>query len=133
MSDDKPLHRNSTIGRAKHVDALCDEFETECAAGNRPSIESFLLRVDGPNKQPLLIELIAIEMHYRRRSGESIVVAEYQTRFPGLSVSRLEETILHSEKAHSQKTPAADQPTVDTRQGQSAQVESKLVKYFGDY
>ena len=90
MSDEKPIQRHSTIGRAKHFDALCDEFETECSAGNRPSIESFLLRVDGPNKQPLLIELIAIEMHYRRRNGESVAVVEYQTRFPGLSVSRLE-------------------------------------------
>jgi len=133
MSDDKPVQKHSTIGRAKHFESLCDEFETECSAGNRPSIESFLLRVDGPNKQPLLIELIAIEMHYRRRNGESVAVVEYQTRFPGLSVSRLEETILHSEKAHSQKTPAANQPTIDTRQGQSAQVETNLVKYFGDY
>ncbi len=133
MSDQAPDSDDGTIQRAKRFDGICDAFETQCSAGNRPSIESFLLRVDGPDKQPLLFELIAIEMHYRRQNGESIAFAEYQTRFPGLSVSRMEETIQLSEKAHSPKTPAADQPTIDSRPGQAAHGESKLVKYFGDY
>ncbi len=133
MNDQAPDFDDTTIQRAKRFDGMCDEFETQCLAGNRPRIESFLLRVDGPDKQPLLVELIAIEMHYRQQNGESIAFAEYQTRFPGLSVSRLEETIQHSEKVHSPKTPAADQPTIDSRQSQVAHGESKLVKYFGDY
>ena len=101
MSETNPEDRS--IDRAKRLDALCDEFESQCSAGDRPSIESFLLRVDGPEKQPLLIELIAIEMHYRRRNSESIALEEYQTRFPGLSVSRLEETIQHAEREPSPK------------------------------
>ena len=116
MSDEKPFQPDSTIGRARHFDALCDEFELQYSAGNRPSIESFLMRVDGPDKQPLLVELIAIEMH-----------------FPGLSASRLEETIQQADQCHSPKTPASDEPTIDSRGSSSFKGESKLVKYFGDY
>ena len=86
MNEQAPDFDDSTIQRAKHFDALCDEFELQCSGGDRPSIESFLLRVDGPEKQPLPIELIAIEMHCQRKKGESIAFAEYQSRFPGLSV-----------------------------------------------
>jgi len=60
---------------------------------NRPSIESFLLRVDGDNQQPPLDELIAVELHYRRQKGELIAFLEYQTQFPGLSQLWFEETI----------------------------------------
>jgi len=131
MSETNPEDRS--IDRAKRVDALCDEFETQCSAGDRPSIESFLLRVDGPEKQPLLIELIAIEIHYRRRNGESIAFSEYQTRFPGLSVSRLEETIQHAEQQVPPNTPAADRPTVDSERRTPKKIGSEVVKYFGDY
>ncbi len=133
MSDQAPDSDDGTIQRAKRFDGICDAFETQCSAGNRPSIESFLLRVDGPDKQPLLVELIAIEMHYRRQNGESIALAEYQTRFPGLSVSRLEETIQYAKQGHSHKTTVADELTIDSRGGPSVKGESQLVKYFGDY
>ncbi len=133
MSDEKPIQLRSTIQRAKRFDGMCDEFETQCLAGNRPRIESFLLRVDAPDKQPLLVELIAIEMHYRRQNGESIALAEYQTRFPGLSVSRLEETIQYAKQVHSHNTPATDELTIDSRGGPSVKGESQIVKYFGDY
>ena len=122
MSDEKPFQPDSTIGRARHFDALCDEFESQYSAGNRPGIESFLMRVDGPDKQLLLIELIAIEMHYRRQNGESIAISEYQSRFPGLSASRLEETIQQAEQCHTPKTPAADEPTIDSRGSSSFMV-----------
>lgn len=133
MSDEKPLQQNSTIRRAKHFDAICDEFELQFSAENRPSIESYLERVDGHEMPTLLVELIAIEMHYRRQNGESITFSEYQTRFPGLSASRLEGTIQHAEQGNSPKTPAADQPTINSPRSITAKGESQLVKYFGDY
>jgi hypothetical protein len=62
-------------------------------ADKHPQIETFLERVDGPTKQPLLVELIELEIHIRRLLGETIPIAEYQARFPGLSAARLEATL----------------------------------------
>jgi len=93
MNERAPNVGVSTIHRAKRFEVICDEFEMQCSAGNRPSIEAFLPRVDGANQQHLLVELIAVELHYRRQKGESIAFLEYQTRFPGLSQLWFEETI----------------------------------------
>ncbi len=137
MTDSGDLSRDRSLQRAKQFDALCDEFEALCLKGERPTIESFLSRFDGPDKQPLLVELIALEMHYRRRQGVSIAIAEYQARFPGLSASRLEETIQLSvhKPPRDQGKPAAqtDVPTVATRGGNSSSDQIQSVKYFGDY
>ncbi len=80
MRDSDDLYRDRSLDRARQFEALCDEFEALCKKGARPSIENFLLRVDEQDKQSMLIELIAIEMFYRHRQGESIAVSEYQTR-----------------------------------------------------
>ena len=101
MSDHNPFLQNSSIQRAKDFDALCDEFESQCQAGNRPSIENFLGRVDEVEKQALLNELMAIELHYRRQLGESIDLSEYQRRFPSLSLSQLDETVQHANRPDS--------------------------------
>ena len=69
------------LRRDQLIDAICDEFESLYVAGERPQIELFLERVEGDAKQPLLIELLAIEMHHRRRRGEAFDAVEYQRRF----------------------------------------------------
>jgi len=92
-SEAEPQDQNS-VDRDQLIDSICDDFEAYYTAGERPQIEDFLQRIDGPHKQRLLIELIAIDMHHRRRRGETISAAEYQTRFPGLSTARREATMM---------------------------------------
>ena len=52
-------------------------FEAAWAGGQRPKLESFLARTSGSNQQELLRELLVIEIHYRRRLGETPTVREY--------------------------------------------------------
>ncbi len=93
MTDSDPDHFFESVQRAHQVDQICDAFEVEIRSGNRPSIEAFLSQVAGAAKQALLLELLKLEMHYRRLSGETIAADEYQDRFPGLPLPRLQEII----------------------------------------
>ena len=93
MSEQAREFDDSTIQRAKRFEGICDEFESLCSAGSRPSLKLFLMKVDEPNRSQLLVELIAIEMHHRRQSGESIAFSDYQARFPDLSNSWFDETV----------------------------------------
>ena len=97
MTDSDPDHSIESIQAAQQVDQICDAFEVEFQAGNRPSIESFLTQVAGAAKQALFMELLALELHYRRLSGEKIAAAEYQDRFPGLPLSLLENAVQGAE------------------------------------
>ena len=64
------------------VDQLCDAFERQWQAGERPVIESYLERADSRLRAELLRELVALEVAYRHRAGEEVSLAEYQQRFP---------------------------------------------------
>jgi len=106
-------------------------------AGESPQIEAFLDRVDGPTKQPLLIELLELEIHIRRIRRETIDIAEYQARFPGLSAARLEETLRASldpsPDHHLSKAPAGELQTLDSGSQPNKTGNPEIVKYFGDY
>ncbi len=132
----KPTHPDS-LDRDRRIDSICDEFEKLHLTGERPQIEAFLDRVDGPTKQPLLIELIAIDMHCRRSRGESIAIEHYQARFPGLSAERLDATIQLSMgarlAAQPNKIPSSDLPTLDSNGQPMPPLDREIVKYFGDY
>ena len=66
------------------VDALCDRFEDALQAGRRPTIESWLEEA-GSSAREALVELVALELDYRVRAGESATAAEYLHRFPQLA------------------------------------------------
>ncbi len=65
------------------VDELCDRFEDSLKAGNRPVLDDWLSEA-GPNAPEALPELVALELDYRIRAGESADAAGYFTRFPQL-------------------------------------------------
>ena len=64
------------------VDRLCDRFESEWKSGSEPSIENYLLQVDGDERQALERELILLDLEYRGRRGESPPRSFYRRRFP---------------------------------------------------
>ena len=64
------------------IDAACDEFESQCKAGQSPLIEDFLDGFTEPARSELLRELLFIDQEYRRRQGDPPQQNEYLHRFP---------------------------------------------------
>jgi WD40 repeat protein/serine/threonine protein kinase len=67
-------------GRA--VDMICDRFEADWKAGRRPQVEPYLDSAPPALRAELLRELLALELDYRSREGETPAPAEYRQRFP---------------------------------------------------
>ena len=61
------------------LDQICDRFEAAWCAGQNPLIEDTIQGVNEPLRSQLLRELVALEVAYRRQSGETPVRAEYET------------------------------------------------------
>lgn len=125
------------LERIRKIDSNCDRFEQDWLSDRRPSIESYLLEVHGALKQALLVELIAIELHYRRKAGEAIEFAEYHTRFPGLSQEKLENSV---EKSVQQRPKVdindrtCDQPTIEISGREAKESRSNFRNTtIGDY
>jgi len=80
-----------------HLDQVCDRFEEDCkkagAASPLPRVEDYLGETPEPERRALILELIALEVAYRRRRGESLQLAEYQQRFPALDARALNHAI----------------------------------------
>jgi hypothetical protein len=87
-SGESPLNR---------IDRLCDQFEKAWkqafAGGPRPSLEQCLAEEQGPERLNLLRELVALELFYRRRLGETPQATEYRTRFPELDPAWLDREL----------------------------------------
>jgi serine/threonine-protein kinase len=64
------------------VDQICDRFEDAWVAGQRPRMEGFLAEAAEAERPLLLGELLRLEWHYRRQTGDSFAEEEYLQRFP---------------------------------------------------
>jgi WD40 repeat protein len=84
----------SALGR---IDARCDRFEKQwqqaVAGGPRPRLEDEVGQTSEPERVALLRELVALELHYRRRLGETPDAGEYRQRFPDLDPDWLEREL----------------------------------------
>jgi len=80
--DSARSHRFGSIGA--HLDGLCDEFEAAWQQGAAPQIEAFLSRAPPELRQRLLLELLYLDVAYRRARGEQPKPADYAGRFPKL-------------------------------------------------
>src|SRR5262245_28693291 len=73
-----------SVGR--RLDDVCRRFEAAWQATRPaappPLIEDYLNMAAEPERSALLLELILVEVHYRRRRGEVPDLEEYQCRFP---------------------------------------------------
>ena len=61
---------------------LCDQFEAQWRAGDRPRIEALIADLDEPLRRQATEDLIAIELHWMRRLGERNLLGTYSERFP---------------------------------------------------
>ena len=84
MKDHPPLdHHQLPLALAVELDRLCDRFGAEWAAGRRPKAEDYLNCVGEGLRDPLLGELLRVELEARRAAGEEITQQEFLNRFPG--------------------------------------------------
>jgi serine/threonine-protein kinase len=72
-------HRSGSL---EDIDRVCDEFERRYRAGESPRIEEFL--GDGPaaDQTSLVLELVAVDVCFRRSARETPAAADYVARFP---------------------------------------------------
>jgi tetratricopeptide (TPR) repeat protein len=81
--EDRPGGRDPVpFTLAERINRACDDFEADWRAGRRPRIEDRLVGVTGPARAALVSELLAVELHRRRRAGERPAAGEYLPRFP---------------------------------------------------
>lgn len=75
----------SSGDEAAVIDRTCDEFEQSWLKGDTPQIEDLLNDIAPAVRPKLLEELIALELFYRYKNGESTSLHEYLSRFPELT------------------------------------------------
>lgn len=66
------------------IDRICDEFESAYQRNEQPRIEDFLDETLG-EVETQLIELVLVEIAYRKKSGDTPTFEEYASRFPSYS------------------------------------------------
>lgn len=86
MSDPEPIH-DSVPGSEEQllrINRLCNNFETAWKSGKHPTVEQALKHLPPDDQSAALLELIPLEIEYRRRNGTQLHFEEYLTRFPAL-------------------------------------------------
>ncbi|MFP6762211.1 MAG: redoxin domain-containing protein, partial [Planctomycetaceae bacterium] len=73
---------DKNVETARHIDRICQAFETDWRAGKRPRIEDFLATDAEISQHDLLNELLALEVELRTNLDETIVLDELRHRFP---------------------------------------------------
>ena len=63
------------------LNSCCDRFEAACKSGDTPPIEDYLKNVSSTLRPFYLRELVRLEVYYRRKAGERIIMEEYADRF----------------------------------------------------
>ena len=77
-----PVYQSLSDQQLAEIDELCDRFDRELVAGNRPGIELYLDDAPEVAQLELLSELLAMEIEYRRQQGENPEPSDYSSRFP---------------------------------------------------
>ena len=80
--NETPLTGSASSTPTKPVPGICERFESAWKSKERPCLEEYLAQLPEPDRIKMLGELLALEMHYRRQWGETIVLDEYLRRFP---------------------------------------------------
>jgi WD40 repeat protein/serine/threonine protein kinase len=125
------------------VDLVCDRFEQAWIAGKQPKLEDFLGESTEPERSALLKELLALELTYRKKLGETVTADAYMARFPDHSdlVVDLFRQQTAAEAIDSPVKPdASTLPTTIIGDGEasssitSSDVDAGAkIRYFGDY
>ena len=103
------------------VERLVDQFTQAWINGPPPRLETFLARVPGDLRTPLLEELLLLELELRTGAGQAPVLADYTGRFPDdagtlarafTQFQGLAAELGHLEPDSQPRTPAASPPSL---------------------
>jgi serine/threonine-protein kinase len=116
------------------VEELCERFEGQFRLGASPRIEDYLDLVPEAHRAGLVGELLAIELHWRRRHADDAWLQDYRQRLPDFSA------MIENELRVTLKGSAAeDLPTVAfteakaSRHRSSDDLTKPPFRRFGDY
>ena len=82
LSDSPTWQEELSDNESEVIDSICDEFESLFKSGRTPRIEDYLTSGSISNRAALLIELVHLEVNYRKQRGERPLLDEYVIRFP---------------------------------------------------
>jgi serine/threonine protein kinase len=82
MTPDAPSAPSLVLAREVHT--LCERFEAALQRGEKASLED-VLPAAGPLREAALVELVKLEIWYRRKAGEVVSLGDYVTRYPHLA------------------------------------------------
>lgn len=71
-----------SLTSVRHIEEVCNRFETALKAKQSLPIEDYLGDAAEPMRSELLRELVRLEIDYRVKRGEQPTVEEYRSRFP---------------------------------------------------
>ena len=72
-----------SLSRQERLDALCDQFEEQWKAEEKPKIEEYLAQVEDSDRDDLLRDLVVLELELRSSVGEKADADEYRQKFSG--------------------------------------------------
>ena len=97
----------------EQIQSLCRDFRRQLKNGASITIEDYLERIEPPSREMLFLNLLHVEIEFRRRQGEQATSDQYAKRFPemmGLVRQAFFESTILSMSSHVD-TPA-DKKTV---------------------
>jgi hypothetical protein len=71
-----------SLAAAYRIELACERFEAEWRSGVRPELAAFLAEFEESPRTMLVRELVAIDLHWRRRAGEQPVIQDYRESLP---------------------------------------------------
>lgn len=99
------------VADLEQIDRHCAEFEMAWQSGKAPEIGPILQQVDKPQiRSSLFSELLALDLDYRRRDGQSPRAEDYEAAFPE-DAETIQRVFIESEKT--QATPSFELPKTE--------------------
>ncbi len=125
-----------SLSQVQRTDQVCDQFEaawkTAVKTSTRPKIDAFLAGVPPAEWPELLLELLILDLDYRRQRGEAPTLEEYRSEYPALGLERFAAVFAGPPQ------PAASKPDEATFErtpsgGQASNGQLPRIHYLGDY
>ena len=126
MNEERPdsgeSHAFPTLQR---IDIACDEFETQWKQGQRPDIATHVEAVAQSDRPALVVELVRLDVDYRRLAGEKPEVADYIARYPQWEAS-IQRAFNENSLTPTAHGFAATTPRIDLAKGCNDDTTSQL-------
>lgn len=108
----RPNSATDRLSSENRIDAICDAFEEEYQRGNLPSLDSYLDHCEASERTTLFVELLLLDLEYRKQRGETLSRDDYLRRFPNFADQI--EAIQLTRGLEDTSTPATERTLCDS-------------------